>query len=341
MSFIGKAWRGIQRFVQDARIEADFHRYEAEQRVTHEATAARRFDTSQLEREIAEIRRSAEAEGCAVYGARIRDVESSIRATQPAMKELQTQLQLLSRDYRHELEVLYEEKTRLSAAKQALIDQLKALQEERSKVHEELDDAHAELRKAKASIDSWYAKSDRTPWLFGNGGKKLPNRSLFGQSFGDLDGYKADRARACKKIGSCKEAVADVAGRQRANKSHRDDNKENLNRVFESIRAVKEDRQRMSDLKDRGVRRHRVEEELSDRLRQEASLQDDLNHLTSAMTELVQQQACRLGIEERTRAVSELHERRSLFLAAFDAPEQRAARQRAHREWWLAGREAA
>lgn len=338
MTFIGKTWRGIRRFVQDARIDADFHRYETEQRVMYESTATRRFDTSQLECEIADIRRSAELEGCAVYGARIRDVEASIHAVQPTIKELRTRLELLTRDYRHELEVLYEERTRLLAAKQALIDQMKALQEERSEAHVELDEAHAELRKAKAAIDGWYAKSDRPPWLFGNGGKRLPNRSLFGQSFGDLDGYNADRARACEEIGACKAAVADVVGKQGANKSHRDDNKNNLNQIVVSINAVKAARQQMFDLKDQGVRRHRVEEELSDLLREDASFHDDVNHLTSAMAELVRQQASRLGIEERRRAASELREKCSLFLAAFDAPEQRAARRQAHREWWLAGR---
>jgi hypothetical protein len=83
----------------------------------------------------------------------------------------------------------------------------------------------------------------------------------------------------------------------------------------------------MFDLRDQGVRRHRVEEELAERVRQEAALQKDLNHQRNAMAGLVEQQALRLGIEERKRAVSELREERSMYLVAFDAPEQRAARQ--------------
>lgn len=226
-------------------------------------------------------------------------------------------------------------------AKQELCEQMKALQKERSEAHKELDDAHGDLRKAKESIASWYAKSDRTPWLLGNGGKKLPSRSLFGQSFGDLEGYKADRARASNDIDACKAAIGRVAERQGANKSLQDENKKDLNRVFESITAVKEARQGMFDLKDQGVRRHRVESDLSDLLQQESSLKNDLNRLTNSMAELVKVQACRLGVEERERAVAELREKCSLFLAAFDAPEQRAARQQAHREWWLTRQAAA
>lgn len=124
------------------------------------------------------------------------------------------------------------------------------------------------------------------------------------------------------------------------NRTLHQENKANLNRVFESISTVKGELQRMFDLRDQGIRRHRVEADLTERVRQEAARQKDLNHQRSAMTELVEQQAIRLGIEERKRAVSELREKRSLYLVAFDAPEQRAERQQAHREWWLAGREA-
>lgn len=77
MTLIGKAWRGIQRFVQDIRIGADFPRYESEQRDVHASEANRRFDTSQLEREIDEIQRAAEAEGLAAFGPHIHVSESS------------------------------------------------------------------------------------------------------------------------------------------------------------------------------------------------------------------------------------------------------------------------
>ncbi|MDR7299025.1 DNA repair exonuclease SbcCD ATPase subunit [Pelomonas aquatica] len=341
MTLIGKAWRGVQRFVQDIRIDADFPRYEQELRAAHESTANRRFDTAQLEREIESIWRTAEADGCAAYGTQIRQLESSINALQPEISKLRTQLELLSRDYRRELDDLYAKKASLLDTKQVLFEQMKALQQERSAAQAELNEAYDDLNEAKSSIESWHAKSERTPWLFGNGGKELPDHSLFGQSFGDLDGYKADRARACDDIGSCKAAIAEIAGRQKTNRTLHQENKANLNRVFESISTAKGARQRMFDLRDQGVRRHRVEAELTERVRQEAALQKDLNHQRSAMAEFVEQQAIRLGIEERKRAVSELREKRSLYLVAFDAPEQRAARQQAHREWWLAGREAA
>jgi hypothetical protein len=76
------------------------------------------------------------------------------------------------------------------------------------------------------------AFEERTPWLFGNRGKKLPDHTLFGQSFGDLDGYTADRERACAEIGSCKAAIAEIAGRQKTNWTLNQENEANRIRVF-------------------------------------------------------------------------------------------------------------
>lgn len=338
MTLIGKLWKGVHRFVEDFRIDADFPRFEQERRAAHEAGANLRFDTTQVEREIEAIIRTAEAEGSAAYGAQIRRLGSSMYALQPEINELRTQLELLSRDYRQELYTLYAEKASLLSVKHELFEQMKALQKERADAQVELREAYVDLNEAKSSIDSWYAKSGRTPWLFGNGGKKLPDHSLLGQSFGDLDGYKADRVRASDEIGSCKSIIEKIVTRQKANRVLLDENRASLNRVFESIEAVKASRQRMFDLKDQGVHRHGVDAVLAELVLQEAALQKELSHQRGAMAALVEQQAARLGIEERRRAVSALREKRSLHLIAFDAPEQRAARQQAHRDWWLSER---
>lgn len=339
MTVVGRAWRSIQRFVQDLRIDADFPRYEAEERAADESAASQRFDTSQLEREIDKIRRAAEAEGQAAFGARIEDLQASLEATLSAIDRLRVQLEVFTRDYRLELDQLYEEKANLLEAKRVLLEEMETLQKQRSDAQDELSEAYGDLQDAKSSIERWYAKSERTPWLFGNGGKRLPKRSLFGQSFGDLEGYKAARSRACDEIGSCKEAVAGIVVKQRVNRSLRDENRNALNSVFASIRAVKEARQCMFDLKDQGVRQHRVEADLSETLQREAAIRNELDGLTSAKAELVEQQSRRMGIEERRLALAELNEQCSRFVAAFEDPERKAARKRAHRQWWLKSRD--
>lgn len=334
MTLIGKAWRRIQRFAVDIRIDADYPRYELEQRCSHEAAAMRRFDTSQLEREIAEIQMAAEAEGSATFGARIDLLRSSIDALSPIISQLRWQLELLARDYRQELDQLYGEKTGLLENRRALNEQMEELRKERSEAQDELSDAYDDLKEAKSSIDSWYAKSETTPWLFGNGGKRLPKRSLFGQSFGDLEGYKADRSRACDEIGDCKDAIAEVIERQRANVMQRLQNKEDLDRVSESIRSVKEARQRMFDLRSQGVRLHHVETQLSGHERREAVLKTELRRRSGEQAKFVKQRAFQMGIGERENALEVLKTQRAQFIVAFDDAARSAERRTAHREWW-------
>jgi len=334
VTLIGKAWRGVRQFVQDIRIDADYPRYELEQRRAYEAAASRRFDTTQLEREIGAIRRSAESEGLAAYGPRINELGASIKAIQPAITQLRWQLDLLTRDYRQELDQLHGEKASLLETKQELREQMEELRKERSEAHGELSDAYDELEQAKTSIDGWYAKSDRTPWLLGNEGKKLPKHSMFGQSFGDLEGYKADRSRACDEIGDCKDAIAEVIERQRANVVQRLQNKEDLVRVSESIRSVKEARQRMFDLRSQGVRLHHVETQLSGHERREAVLKTELRRRSDEQAKFVKQRAFQMGIGERENALEVLKTQRAQFIVAFDDAARSAERRTAHREWW-------
>jgi hypothetical protein len=85
---------------------------------------------------------------------------------------------------------------------------------ERSATHDDLQEAYGDLEDAKGDVDRWYAKSERTPWLFGNGGKKLPKYSLFGQSHGDLSSAKYRRGEAVSYVGDSKRRIADIKTRR-------------------------------------------------------------------------------------------------------------------------------
>jgi hypothetical protein len=58
----------IKAFIRNSRIKIDYPRYEREQRAAHLAQADRRFNTSQLNKEIAQIRQQATAAGDQRFG---------------------------------------------------------------------------------------------------------------------------------------------------------------------------------------------------------------------------------------------------------------------------------
>ncbi len=102
--------------------------------------------------------------------------------------------------------------------------ELDSLYHELERIKDALNDAYAEknaaygrVKRAKSDIESWYSRSRGTFFFWCNGGRKLPRHALFGQSFGDLKGYKEDRGNAVcdirywsNRISSLKASRAEV-----------------------------------------------------------------------------------------------------------------------------------
>ena len=245
-------------------------------------------------------------------------------------------LETLTQDHGQALSQLHGEKQRLLDEKRELSDRSRTLRDERQKAQSDLDDAYEALAQSKASINAWHAKSKRSPWLLGNGGRPLPKHSLFGQSFGDLNGLKSDRDEAVEDIQRCKRARSRVIADQEVCQSRWRDNKEALDTVFAGISHTKQRRQQCHDLLRQGVRARQVEEDLRQLLAQESAWKHEINQRRIALDDLVKVQTHRLGLAERMEALSRLGLQHEAFMRGFDAPEARAERRRLHRERWLA-----
>jgi hypothetical protein len=94
------------------------------------------------------------------------EVRNAEAATKTVVQEAERVAGLFRRDYKSEIGPLYDE---LNAIKAAL-----------AVAYEEKAHAHARLSAAKSSLNAWYAKSERH-FFFGNGGRQLPKRAIFGQ----------------------------------------------------------------------------------------------------------------------------------------------------------------
>ena len=214
---------------------------------------------------------------------------------------------MFDRDYKNELDLLYSE--------------LNGLKAQRTVLQEQTSAAHSRLERAKADIQSWHNKSSRTPWLFGNSGKKLPNHSIFGQSFGDLDGYKGDRSSAVQELQRCGHEISRI--------------KDRFENTKQKIEAVKNARQRMFDLKKQGLYPAKIERTI-------ASLEDQVRTLTASITTLEREQIQFLEQARHQRGaialeaqIKHLKKMTAEFIASFDDLSAKEARRRAHRELWL------
>jgi hypothetical protein len=326
---------GIKRFFYEVRINADFPQYESSRLQAHTAESARRFDTAQLEREVATIKEKTCHAANEKFGVNTNALYGEIAVLEKDIRSTRWNLAIFERDYKSELNDLHTKKDALLEEKDRLIAEMTALQEARSGAQESLQYAYDRLESAKNAIDRWYGKSDRTPWLFGNGGKKLPKHSMFGQSFGDLDGYKRDRGAAVSDIGNCKEEIGKIKSRQRRNKEHRDENKAAVTKIFEQINATKAARQLMYELKQQGMKYFAIKKELSAYLSSQADLQNRLHALETQRNEFTEQMKYRLGINEREANIAEIRALKAQFLEDFHSLSNQELRRADHRKQWM------
>lgn len=325
----------IKRFFLDVRIDLDFPRYERQQRDEHDRQAQRRFSTKQLKFEKAELLQKIEMEASSKFDASIQEKENKKMSHETEANDTEYLLSFFLRNYKQEINDLYAEKDKLFSIKEGIIEKLADLKESLSEAFDDKKKAYSELNYYKDRIDSWYEKSDRTPWLLGNAGNKLPKHSLFGQSFGDLDSYKYHRDSAYDDVCAAKNLIGDL--KQSQDELHRElgNVKEEIGALFAKINQVKKDRSAMYEMKQSGYQRNELRSKLN-------KLQLAINAIAAEMQEIIEckkehinQEKHRLGVIDLEGKIRKIEAQKEQFLNSFDLEENRQERKRLHREIWL------
>jgi hypothetical protein len=291
---------------QNIRIDFAYPAYEATAKAAYVALANSRFSTKELAAEIESLMTIPRQEAFTLYQAPITKLSLSISTMSGELSDCRVNLSFFSRSYKDELDPLY-----------ALIDQFKV---ERKVLYSDKDDAYEDLNKAKKEIESWHSRSQRT-YFFGNGGKELPRHSLFGQSFGDLDAYKADRAEASEEIQSCNCEIGRLKGQ--------------MTTACTQINSIKVDRQHMYDLRKQGLNAGNLKKTLLETERQIGRLQADLKQLEAQRVSFFEAARYRLGVVAREAEIARIVLLKNNFLSIFEEPQAKSARKLAHRIAWL------
>lgn len=132
----------IKSLIRNSRIKIDFPRYEREQRAAHLAQADRRFNASQLNKEIAQIRQQAIAAGDQRFGSDVASLRQRVADTEHGLRKDRQLLSIFERNYKTELDALYAQKTELFEEKEALLADAQAMKAERSAAHDDLQEAY-------------------------------------------------------------------------------------------------------------------------------------------------------------------------------------------------------
>lgn len=296
--------RGANR---DRKIRLAFPTFEAAKRAEHLRISLRQFPTGALEEEVHKLMGEVREEVRAKFAGPIVALENEVARIGSGIAQASAELVILQHSYKSELDPLYEQLNVLSI-------ETKAAQDEKQK-------SYADLEKAKERINSWHNKSKRSPFLFGNGGTALPRYSLFGQSLGDLEGYKADKSSASRDIVRLKAQIAKLNERR--------------GEIHQKISVIKAARQKMFDLKEQGRSVNSLQLSLS---RQQATLLELASRLAGLRTErgnALDAARYRTGAFEIERLILALKLKRDDFVKSFDEPDVAAARFAAHVEDWI------
>lgn len=325
----------ISSYIQNIRISLDFPQFESQRRNDHEQQAERQFSTKQITDEKNKLITKIESQASAKFDALLHEKEAEKRKYEAEANHTESLLSFFLRHYKQELDALYGQKNALLSAKSRLYQKKSEIRESLSGAFEEKDEAYNELNYYNDEIDSWYSKSDRSPWLFGNAGKKLPNHSFFGQSFGDLDSYKDHRDSAYNDVQEAKNRIGDLKHDQHVLHSEIEEIKEKIDALFRRISQVKSDRSKMYDLKKSGYCRNKLQSKL-DGLRIEINrLNTKINEIVENKKEFIIKEKYRYGAMGLEATIIEIERNKKNFLDSFDLDENQRERKRLHRETWL------
>ncbi len=146
--------------------------------------------------------------------------------------------------------------------KRSLSNQVQDMKSSISSAYSEKKEAYDSLNYYSGQIDSWYAKSERTPWLFGNGGKKIPKHSFFGQSHGDLSSYKSSRNSAYYDAQSAKSKISQLKNRRQSYYDEINRISNEIGYLINKINHAKSDRNHWYELKKQGYTQKKLSHEI-------------------------------------------------------------------------------
>ncbi|WP_435605904.1 hypothetical protein [Pseudomonas knackmussii] len=326
----------FSKIIRDARIDMDFPRFEKSHHSRFVLDAYERYSCADMEGELTALKKKVQAEADAKFNADRDLLCREIGWLEPKVHRTRGLLYLLQRNFRAELDGMYEEKAaiyeerqRLTSAKAKAFDDLAELKSEK-------DDLHQERRRYQDEIESWYAEADRSPWLMGQKGREIPQHSYFKISHSSLEAAKSNRQEVFEKLSEVTASISDSHAQIGALKQRLQENRDSLEKVKQRILKAKSDRDECIRAKKEGNTLADLQAELDCYSQQMTKMLNAMNSLNSQREQFVVATESLYQVPALQQKIEALVEQRVAHLRAYDLPEQKAERIAMHRQQWLA-----
>lgn len=281
----------------------DFQRLERRRLQARKLEAAALFSVEEHENKIAVLSTQIDAEAEQQFEGFIRNNLIQREGLCARKAEQERRATLLHRDFKAELESLW--------------DELHEIEERQRDTNSEKRAAHKSRKSAQSDIDWWYRKSD---CILINRGKKIPQKSFLWQSHSDLDRAKARRESAYRRLRAAEAKLGD------------------LSREWEDTHAeierVKSAKQEARILRNEGVSLQTIAQQVSKLEKGIALSSSRISGLREQRHAFISESRQRLGIVDLENEILRLREEHSRFLADFKAPDLVASRRQEHRIAW-------
>lgn len=292
-------------------------------------------DPSAMEGEKSLIEVAIAAESQSRFVKKIDQITAAKQVSENQILMCKSFLTTLSKDYQHEINQLKKRRHDVSVEKNRTYQEIAAIKPQLEQAYSDKKDAYADLQDAKDDVDSWYAKSQRSPRFLGNRGKELPIHAFFGQSHGDLASSKDDRDTAYAYVDSCKEDIAELKAEKERLGELIASQKSEIKTLSEDINKLVADRESMSKLKAQGHTPQKLRNEINGLSLNIHQLQTEILILKNRCLEFVECDKHRRGFVSLQASIADLLKKKEAFIKDFDSLENQNKRTREHREIWM------
>lgn len=316
---IGNFFRGI-------KISFDFDECEKQAKQEHLREAESHYAVSELESKRSLLLMSIDHKANTNYGYAIEAMKKVKADLESQYNEKNSFLILLTRDYRAELQSLYDKKEALYAYQSKLFTinktlnrNLKQAFDEKRKAFQELDECRAEL--------GWFRNRYE--------GYDLPSFSFLGPTLGDLEKLKDSRNNAYDATLEAKDRVLDLKARESEMKADFSKIESELIRLNNQIQKVKDDRSKKFKIKESGIAKQELRTEIVRISDEKDKAHIEIKRLERQMTKFIQNERDDNGLNALEMEIELILKEKEQFIKSFDIEENRLKRKEAHRIAWL------
>lgn len=325
----------ITRFVRYIKITWDYSSYEEKCRDEHNKKAEIEFSVNMLENNLDSIEKEIDKQANNIFFEKINSAKNKIYLLNHEINTNESLYSLLTRNYKKELEEASTKKSALYLEKKERITEIQAFKTDLSAAYDGKSAAYDEVNHYKSEIDWWYEKSERASWRFGNKGKKIPNRSFFGQSHGDLAHYKRKRDEAWGLVGEWEADISSLKNKKALAINRIEVIKAEIEDTKKAIAQINADQTQKYKLKAEGVRTEPIRIKLIELKSELDSTQRELSEFQSARCQFVAAKTKEYDVAGIKAKIQDILDRKTEFLQSFDLEANKALRRDVHRAEWL------